>query len=239
MDIHRAAFIPDAETVRRSALGRNPGLYRMVHSIMQRETETKLASRTWIPTIKLTGNYSVSGQRYPLNRQSWSFGVSVNFASPWFNAGAGGNAGWEHPYDRTARVQTSFSPAPDPAAGLSAKQTNLALALERENYQRALERMGREAAMEVNNLRLSEERRLLSLEILSLAAEKYRLSELLLSLGKITRIQLMEERLEYAAKEVSAAETAAVLLEAERALERLIDLPPGSIESRLKTNKEE
>jgi outer membrane protein TolC len=236
VDIRRSALIPGGEALRRAALGGNPDLQRMVHSIMQRETEAKLASRSWIPTIKATGSYTVSGPRYPLNRQSWTAGFSVNFASPWFNAGTGGTAGWEPPYDRTARVQGSFTPLPDPAAGLNAKQAGLALALERENYERSLERLGREALNAVNNLRLREERRAAALDALALGAEKYRLSETLLSLGRITRIELMEERLEYAARETAAAEAAMALLEAERVLERLTGLPPGALESFCRRN---
>jgi len=230
IDIDRSPFVPEAEAVRRLALSRNPDLSRMVHSLMQRETEVKLASRTWVPTVKATGGYSLSGQHYPLTRQSWNVGFSVQFSSPWFNAGVGGNAGWERPYDRTARANTSFSPMPDPAAGFSAKQAVLAFSAEQENYQRTLEQLERQAALETEKLRLAEQRRAAAVEALHLGAEKYRLNEVMLSLGRITRIELMEKQLEYAGKEVAAAEAAAALLEAERSLERLIDLPPGSLE---------
>ena len=229
-DIYRSPAIPDTETVRRLALSRNPGLSKLTHSILQKETEAKYASRTWIPTLKAMGTYSISGQRYPLNRQSWTMGFSLSFASPWFNAGAGGNLGWEHPYDKTARVQSSVSPLPDPASGLRSKQAGLALALERENYHLALERQEREAVLGINSLRLSEQRRAVAVESLKLGAEKYRLSEVLLSLGRITRVELMEERLQYAKKEAAAVEAAIALLEAERSLERLVDLPPGNLE---------
>ncbi|MDR2701573.1 MAG: TolC family protein [Spirochaetaceae bacterium] len=231
VDIYRSPPIPDAEAVRRSALARNPDLGRMAYSIRQREAELKLSSRAWIPTVKATGSYSLSGQHYPLTRQSWTFGLSMQFSSPWLNAGGGGSAGWERPYDRNARAQTSFTPLPDPAAGLSAKQAALALAAERENYQRALERLGREAVLQTARLRLGEQRRAAAVEAMNLGAEKYRLSEVLLSLGRITRLELMENRLEYAGKETAAAEAAAALMETERALEQFIDLPPGSLEA--------
>jgi outer membrane protein TolC len=237
INIHRSPAIPDFDEVHRTALGRNPALARVLHSIGQKETEAKFASRTWIPTVKAQGTYSLSGQQYPLTRQSWTVGFSLNFASPWFNAGTGGSMGWEPPYDKTARLQSSLTPIPDPASGLSAKQANLALALERENYQQALDRMGRMAALEVNNLRLSEQRRTLAVESLKLGKEKYRLSEVLLSLGRITRIELMEERLEYAKKESAAAETAVAVMEAERSLEQFIDFPPGSLESFARRNQ--
>ena len=230
-DIYRSPVIPDAEAVHRSTLNSNPDLQRIVHSIMQKETEAKFASRSWIPAVKATGTYSVSGQHYPLNRQSWTAGITFTFSSPWFGGSTGGSAGWEPPYDKTARLQGSFTPLPDPASGLSARQAGLALALERENYQNALDRLARQAALEVNNLQLNEQRRELAVESLKLGAEKYRLSEVLLSLGRITRIELMEERLEYEKKEMLAVEAAIALLEAERSLERFIGLPPGGIKN--------
>ena len=229
IDIYRSAVIPDSKTVYRFSLGRNPDLQRIYHSIMQKEVEAKYASRSWIPTLKAMGSYSVSGQHYPLNRQSWTAGISFNFASPWFSASAGGNAGREIPYNKTARIQSSFSPLPDPASGLSAKQAVLALALEKENYLDNLEKMERQTALAINNLRLSEQRRCLAVESLKLAAEKYRLSEVLLSLGRITRLELMEGLLEYEKKEMAAVEASAALLETERSLERFVDLPPGSL----------
>jgi len=120
---------------------------------------------------------------------------------------------------------------PDPAAGLRAKQSVLALAAEQENYLRALEQLERQAALETAKLDLAEQRRATAVEALKIAAEKYRLNEVLLSLGRITRIELMEKRLEYAEKEVEAASAAASILDAERILERLIDFPPGALKS--------
>jgi len=238
VDINRSPVIPDAEAVHRSALSRNPDLQRIVHSIMQKETEVKFASRSWIPTVKAMGTYSVSGQHYPLNRQSWTAGITLNFVSPWFSSSTGGSAGWEVPYDKTARLQGSFTPLPDPASGLSAKQAGLSLALEREKYQNVLEKLARQAALEVSNLQLNNLRRKLAVESLKLGAEKYRLSEVLLSLGRITRIELMEARLEYEKKEILAIEAAIVLLETERSLERLIDLPPGRLGSFFSHNRQ-
>jgi outer membrane protein TolC len=229
IDIYRSSSIPDAETVRRYALSRNPGLKSMKHSITQREVEVKFSNRAWIPTIKASGNYALTGQRYPLTRQSWTFGLSMQFASPWFNAGGGGNTGWEPPYDRTARAQTSFTPLPDPASGLSQKQSLLALTAEQENYRRSLEQLERQAVLETEKLELAEQKRVVAVEALKIGAEKYRLNEVLLSLGRITRIELMEKRLEYAEKEVEAAQAAVLMLEVERTLEKLIDFPPGAL----------
>ena len=229
VDIYRSTVIPDPKIVYRFALGRNPDLRRILHSIMQKDVEAKYASLSWIPTLKAIGSYSVSGQHYPLTRQSWTAGITFSFSSPWFNSSTGGSAGLEIPNDKTARLQSSVTPLPDPAAGLGAKQAVLALALEKENYINFLEKLERQTALETSNLSLCEQRRALAVESLKLAEEKYRLCEVLLSLGRITRLELMEERLEYEKKEMAAVEASAALLEAERSLERLVDLAPGSL----------
>ena len=231
IDIYRSAVIPGKDDVRRSALARNPALRRIILAIMQKEAEAKYASRSWIPTIKGMVTYSVSGQHYPLNRQSLLVGLSLSFSSPFLSVSTMGNTGWEFPYDRTARMQGSVSPLPDPVSSMGAKQASLALVFEYENYLIMQQRLERQAVLEVENLHLNEERRMLAVESLKLGAEKYRLSEVLLSLGRITRVELMEQRLEFEKKEMLAAEAAAALLEAERSIERILDIAPGSLNS--------
>ncbi|MDR2072099.1 MAG: TolC family protein [Spirochaetaceae bacterium] len=237
VDITHSPPIPEAEVIRRVAVNRNPGLKRLRHSVVRQEREFNLVSQSWIPTLRATGSFSVSGQNYPLTRWNWSLGFSIQFSSPWFNAASGGSAGWEPPYDKTARVQASFSPLPDPASGLGTKQAALALALEQENYRDYLEGLEQEGSAIIRSLALSERRRALTVEALNLAAEKYRLNEVLRELGRITRIELMEERLEYEQKEMEATEAAIALLEAQRVLERFIDLAPGTLEEFIFRNK--
>jgi outer membrane protein TolC len=229
VDILRSAPSLNAAVIRQSALAGNQSIAAVRHGILQRQAELKLADRSWIPALKATGSFTVSGQRYPLNRYSWSLGLSVQFASPWFNASAGGSFGWEEPHDRTARAQSSLSPLPDPASGFSAKQAELALALEKENLSFTTESIARAAVLGVEKIALSEQRRITALETLALAGEKYRLQELLLDLGRITRVELMEERLALAEKETAAAEAAVALLAAERELEGLLNLQPGTL----------
>ena len=67
------------------------------------------------------------------------------------------------------------------------------------------------------------------MEALKLEEERFHLAELKLSLGEITRLDLMEARLDYAKREASLVEAAAALLQAERELERLLDLGPGEL----------
>jgi outer membrane protein TolC len=156
-------------------------------------------------------------------------GINIEFSSPWFQNTLGATAGWEPPYDRSARLQNSLSPLPDPAGGLGKRQAELALSLEKTAYDLTFERIGRAALLAVERCGLADRKRRLAVESLALAAERYRLEEIRRGLGQITRIDLMESRLEYAQKEIAAVEAAAALLEAERELERLMDLRPGEL----------
>jgi outer membrane protein TolC len=229
VDIRRGTVLPSPAAVRSLAEQRNPDLAEARYEIAKKQGELKYAARSWVPTLRLSGGFGLSGQRYPLSRHTWSVGINIEFSSPWFQNTLGATAGWEPPYDRSARLQNSLSPLPDPAAGLGKRQAELALSLEKTKYDLAFERTGRAALLAVEQCRLGDRKRNLAVESLALAAERYRLEEFRLGLGQITRIDLMEARLEYAQKEIAAVEAALSLLEVERELERLLDLRPGEL----------
>jgi len=127
-------------------------------------------------------------------------------------------------------LQNTFSPLPDPASRYGKGQAKLALSLEQEKYKTALERIGRTAANAVNKCAFMEQKRLLSIDAAAIGAEKCRVEEIRLNLGHITRLTLMEDLIEQTQKEIAAVEAATALLEAERELERFLDLEPGELE---------
>jgi outer membrane protein TolC len=229
IDVHRAALLPAAAAASALAEERNPELAEARFAIIKRQGELKYVTRSWIPTLRLTGGFGLNGKAYPLNHHNWSVGISIEFAGPWLQNAAAFQAGWEPPYDRNAMLQNSVTPLPDPASGLTRHQASLALALEREKYRTAFERAGRAARRAVEKCSFSEQKRLLALEAVALAAERCRFEELRLNLGQITRIDLMEVLIEYAQKEITAVEAAVSLLESERELEQLLDLKPGEL----------
>jgi len=139
-------------------------------------------------------------------------------------------AGWELPYDRTAMLQNSFSPLPDPASGYSRTQASLALELERIKYDSALEQIGRVAANAVEKCVLAAHKRDLAAEAAALGIEKCRIEEIRLELGQITRLKLMEVLIEQTQREIAVIQAATYFLEAERELERFLDLGPGELE---------
>jgi outer membrane protein TolC len=229
VDTERSSVLPSAGIARSMTEARNPDLAEERSLIMKRQGELKYAALSWIPTIRLTGGFGVNGRRYPLTRHTWTVGINIDFSSPYIANTISGSAGWEPPYDRTARFQNSMSPLPDPAAGFTKNQAELALALERKKYDLNIERLGRAAETAVEKCRMADQKRALALEAGSLARERYRLAELKRELGLLTRLELMEEKIECSQKEIAAVEAAVILLEAERELERLMDLRPGEL----------
>jgi outer membrane protein TolC len=230
IDWNRAAVLPGAELVKKTALNRNADLAMERHVLNKKQADAKNASREWFPTLRATGSFTVSGQRYPLSNYGWSVGLSVAFSSPYFTMQSGGSMGWEPPYDRTARVQNSVKPLPDPAAGLGKKQAKAALALERENYADMVKKTERDAALALESARLYEERRRSALAALELAREKFSLAFLSLELGRITRLDLMDEQIELTEKEIQAAEAVIAVFAAEAELELMLNIPRGSLE---------
>jgi outer membrane protein TolC len=229
VDINRSTALPPAAAAGSLARERNPDLVDARFSITKKQAEVKYASNSWIPSLRLAGNFGLTGQRYPLTRFNWSIGINIDFSSPWFQNRAGGQAGWEPPYDRTAMVQNNLSLLPDPASGLGIKQAQLALALEQEKYNTLFERIGRVAANAVEKCVLAEQKRVLALEAVRLGTERCRIEELRLELGHITRLQLMETLIEQTQREISVVQAAVSLLEAERELEKFLDLRPGEL----------
>jgi outer membrane protein TolC len=229
INIQRSPLLPDPERVRSMAQERNPDLLTAQYTIRQRQAELSYAARGWFPEIRLTGSFSLRGQHYPLTGAGWTVGISVDFSSPYVSGKFSAAAGWDPPYERNAQTQNTLIPLPDPASALDVRSAKLALTLEQSKYRQIFERLGRMAVKITEKCGLLNRRRELAVESLNQAGERLRLAELRMELGQLTRLDLMEARLEYTQREVAAVETAAAVLEAERELERFLDLYPGEL----------
>ena len=229
VDIYRTLILPPAATAAILAREQNPDLIEARYSILKKQMELKYASNSWIPTIKLNGNFGLTGQNYPLTRFNWSVGISVDFSTSWFQNRFSVQAGGEPPYDRTAMLQNNFSPLSDPASGYSRIQAKLALDLEQKKLNSALEQIGRMAANAIEKCVLAGKKRDLAVEAAYLGSERCRIEEIRLGLGQITRLTLMEFLIEQTQREIAVVTAATSLLEAERELERFLDLSPGGL----------
>ena len=229
IDTERSQKLPDPAKVRSLAESRNQELAALRYSVARRQAEFKTASRSWVPSLHLTGGFGLSGRRYPLSRYSWSVGLTVDFSTPWLAGNMGVSTGRDPPYDRNARLQQTITPVPDPAGTFSVRSAKLALSYERSRYETALKEVQTAAERGVKICALLDRKRVLALEALEMEGERYRLAELKLSLGEITRVELMEARLDYAKREAGVVEAAVAVLQSERELERLLDLEPGGL----------
>ncbi|MCL2808619.1 MAG: TolC family protein [Treponema sp.] len=229
IDINRTVIFPAAVAASALAREKNPDLIEARHSIYKKQMEVKFASNSWIPSLRLNGNFGLSGQGYPLTRYNWSLGVSVEFSSPWFQNRFGVQTGWEPPFDRNAMLQNSLTPLPNPAASYGTDQARIALSLEQEKYEIVLERIGRIAAAAIEKCILANQKRILAIEAAALGKERCRIEEIRLGLGHITRLKLMEIFIEQTQRDTNVVQAAISLLEAERELERLLNLEPGKL----------
>jgi outer membrane protein TolC len=229
VDTGRSPKLPSPARARSLAEAGNPDLSAARYSVERRKIEARYANLSWVPSLRVTGSAGLNGRQYPLTRYNWSVGLTVDFSSPWVSGSFGASAGWEPPYDKTARLQNTATPLPDPASGFSAKSAALSLSLEHAKYNAVLKEAGRMAENGVERCVFLERKRVLTLEALELEGERYRLSELKLELGQLTRVELMDARLDYAAREVAAVEAAISLLKGERELERILGLKPGEL----------
>ena len=229
IDINRSTILPAAAAASVLAREQNPDLIEARYSIYKRQMEVKFASNSWIPTLRLNGNFGLSGQRYPLTRYNWSLGISVEFSSPWFQNRFAVQTGWEPPFDRNAMLQNGLTPLPNPAASFGTEQARIALSLEQEKYEIVLERIGRIAVTVIEKCALANQKRVLAIEAAALGRERCRIEEIRLGLGHITRLKLMEIYIEQTQRDTNVVQAAISLLEAERELERLLDLEPGKL----------
>ena len=229
IDIYRSPLLPDPIKARSAAESGNPSLVNARSMVERRQIEARYSSRSWMPSVRLVGNAGLSGQRYPLTKLNWSLGLMIDFSSPWLSGNLSGSYGREGHNDQTARLMGSAIPLPDPASSFSPKTAALNLSQEQFNYSIAFQLTGRMAEQVVEKCMLLEQRRILAVEALELEAERFRLAELRLELGRITRLELMDYTLSFAEREIAALRAAVSLLEAERELERFLDLSPGDL----------
>jgi outer membrane protein TolC len=212
-----------------AARGRNPELAAARLSIAKSRAEARAGSTAWAPTLSLTGSYRVGGDEYPLTSYAWSVGVNLEFSGPWGGLSTAAGTGREGKYDRTANASASAEPLTDPAAALRGRQAAVSVDLETRKYEAALKAMERTAETTVASYRLTGRKLALARRSLGAEERKYQLALLQADLGRLRRVDVMEQRIEVAKKAVSAVEAAAAFIAAERSVEQLMDLPPGGL----------
>jgi len=232
ISIYQPVSVPQPGAAGIMALEMNRDLKDAQYSIQKKQAEIKYASRSWLPNLLITGGFGLRGQNYPLTNYVWSIALSVDFTGSWGQNRFSASRGGESPDTDTASVQNSVGLSPDPSINFNKSQLKLSLNYELENYKLISEQVRRMAERAVEKCKLADEKRRLAIKAAELTVQRCALEELRLNLGQITRVQLMEALLDKTQKEVNLIQAAAALMEAERELEKILNLKPGELARR-------
>jgi hypothetical protein len=134
------------------------------------------------------------------------------------------------PYDKTARLRSNGEALPDPASGLDVPAAQGALRQEEENYELLMGQVERKIKNAIKLCHLLEQKRDLAAQAVRVGQQKSQLLEVRGTLGQITRLELMKGQIEAGKREEALVSAAVDLLGAERDLEILLDLSPGSLD---------
>lgn len=224
-----ALDVADDEALAAAARARSPELRAYRYELARRAAEAKAAAFAWLPTASLKAGLQLSGRDLPLTRSTWSLGLSLDFAGPYFGASIGVSGGTERPGASTARTGASIRPLPDPAAPYASGRAALALSQAEAALAAASTRVSRGAVSAATAYRNALRGIDAAKRSLELAEARRELVALRLRLGQARRSELMEAGLERAGKELALLDATVALLSAERALERSLDLEAGRL----------
>ncbi|MBU1078881.1 MAG: TolC family protein, partial [Spirochaetes bacterium] len=219
----------DADRLRAASVERSPELSAARYGVLKKRAEAKAAAFAWLPSVGIKAGAQLSGEAFPLNRATWSVGLSAEFSSPFLSGALGASVGAEPPLDTTARSSARIQPLGDPARALGLKGSLAALRLEEERYASLVAKVERSADAAVLGYRSALRKRDIGAQALSIAESRSSLVALKVELGQATRFEAVEAELHRAGEEIGLVEAAHALLAAERRLERLLDLPPDCL----------
>lgn len=215
--------------VRMIAVERSPELTMARFGIAQKKAEYMASKFSWLPKVGLKVSGFTSGSTYPLTKATWSVGLTIDFAGPYLSGAVSTQLGGEQSASYTARTNNRLELLPDPALSLSARQAEYALELENEGYFIRLaqvERSARVALVTYENAILS---RTITTRAYQLAESNLQLTALKVGLGQVVRSELLKAELERASSEAELVDAVSALEAAERGLEHLFDIAPGSL----------
>lgn len=222
-------FELDEDALVAAALERSHELASARLALTRRRAEARLARLSWLPRLSLEASGRVYGESLPLHEADWSLTLELGFSSPALSATALGGGGSDLAGRIRARRGMSLEPLGDPSQALLASTTAEALMLEEERYGLAvtgLDRRVRSATVAYRSAaRLLEIRE----RALALGEERLRLAGLGASLGRATRTERLEAELKRAGLAIEVVDAVLGLIGAERRLEALLDLAPGSL----------
>ena len=229
LDVDISVVALDIDKVASSAVDSSAELAEARFSLVRKRAEARVAALGWLPTIGFTAGATAGGPAFPLGGFRWTAGLTVDFSGPLLSGSAGLKLGGDFPYDRSAASSGSMTPIPDPAGMTSARQAALDYELELERYASLTASVDREARSAVTSYLIAARRLELCKASLELSGEKCRLASVKLELGQAVRSEALKAEQERAERAIDLIDAAEQLRNMERAIERLLGAPPGSL----------
>lgn len=226
----RPELVMSVDRVADMAAERSPDVGLARHALYKARAQSRVAAFAWLPSIGLSANGYARGDSFPLTNASWTVGLTVDFSSPLLSGGLGATAGKELPFDTTATTSLSLEPLPDPAGAMAARTAALALDIAEERYLTAVSGARRSARVAVAEYGNAAKKRDICVRALALSEAKLTLASLRNGLGQSLRSETLEAEMERATREVDLVDAAAAMISAEREIEKLLGLPPGTLE---------
>jgi len=236
--VHNASLHFEPGLVCTAAVERSPELSVARHSVIRKQTEYRVSMYSWLPTLNFKVSGFISGAKYPLTSATWSAGLTMDFSGPFLSGSGSAQLGGESRASSTSRTNSSVELLPEPAGALHVKQARLALDLECEAYSMKLAQVERAAKAALVVYENSFQRQEIATRLLELAESKLRLIELKVKLGQTVRSELIKAELQRVTTEVELVDAVALLEAAERGLEHVLDIPPGTLASFLTAREE-
>ena len=219
----------ESECIGYMAVERSPLLEQARQKIISRSAEVRAACYSWFPTIGFKADAHVSGSHFPLSRLSWSLGINLDFSSPFISGGIGSNRGSQPPFDTTARSTVMIRPCSDIGKTLDSKAARLALKLEEERYRSLCLDIRRKAEAAVSGYVNASLKRDIAIRALNVSQSMSELVAAQIRLGQALRSDAIHAELERSEKEIDLIDAMSSLVAAERKIEMLLDIPPGSL----------
>jgi outer membrane protein TolC len=219
----------DAASIAEAASARNPDIQKLRASLEEKKAQAVAAERSWLPNLNLTGNYSVSGDAFPLTEPAWSLALSVAFSDPMAGASSDSSLGSVARGDRSLNLGGKVSPLPDPGSVLERESARIALDEARGQLARVLSDGAVSFAALADDYGLKRDIRGLSAKKVGVAERKLALYGLMLELGQVTRQEMVASQMELANAKIELIEAASALLLSERSIEGFLDIDFGSL----------
>lgn len=191
--------------------------------------ELKLAGRSFVPSISLESSAFVQGEAFPLQEAGFTLKVNIDFPEPLLPVSSAVSAGMRGSNQTTRGGSVTAPVLPDLTGPITVRSAGYALRVKRLEAEKALETLDFSINRALALYEAAKRKCVLLREALGLARKKMIILEKQAGFGEITRLSLVEARLNLSEQELELLDQVKKLKEMERELEILTGLPPGGL----------